>query len=219
MPDQVTAGGRVPAQATRADDSREWLAALDGEPEQAVARLHALLLRAARAEVNRRAPRWGITGPELDDLACQAADDACLAVLRKRGQFRGESRFTTWAYAFVVLEVSSKLPRHAWREREVALADDDWSRLPDRLGIDPGASAEARELAEALQAAVEGELTERQRVAFHALVTEGVPVDVLAGRLGTTRGALYKTVFDARRKIRDSLVATGHLDPRREERR
>jgi len=37
-----------------------------------------------------------------------------------------------------------------------------------------------------------------------------VPIDVLAERLDTTRGALYKTLHDARRKLRDTLGAAGH---------
>jgi RNA polymerase sigma-70 factor (ECF subfamily) len=72
------------------------------------------LLRAARREAARRGPRAQITGPELEDLACQAAGDALLAITRKAGQFRGESRFTTWAYKFVVFEVSAKIGRHFW---------------------------------------------------------------------------------------------------------
>jgi RNA polymerase sigma-70 factor, ECF subfamily len=82
-------------------DSAEWIRSLTGtgpEREQALARLHELLLRVARSEVNRRGPRLQITGPELDDLAHQAAADAMMAIIGKVEQFRGESRFTTWAY-------------------------------------------------------------------------------------------------------------------------
>jgi hypothetical protein len=65
-----------------------------------------MLLRAARREAARRGPRVQITGPELEDLACQAAGDALLAITQKVAQFRGESRFTTWAYKFVLFEVA-----------------------------------------------------------------------------------------------------------------
>jgi RNA polymerase sigma-70 factor (ECF subfamily) len=37
----------------------------------------------------------------------------------------------------------------------------------------------------------------------------GVPIDVLADRLGSTRGALYKTLHDARRKLRAYLEQRG----------
>ena len=44
-----------------------------------------------------------------------------------------------------------------------------------------------------------------QRQVFIALALNGVPIDVLAERLGTTRGALYKTLHDARRKLRSAI--------------
>jgi RNA polymerase sigma-70 factor (ECF subfamily) len=44
-----------------------------------------------------------------------------------------------------------------------------------------------------------------------ALTVDGVPIDVLAERLSTTRGALYKTLHDARRKLRRSLDEQGLL--------
>lgn len=192
----------------------EWLAALSGSGlarEQALARLHELLLRAARAELSRRAGRHQIAGPELDDLAYQSADDAVLAITTKLGEFRGESRFTTWAYKFVVLEVSSKLGRHFWRRPAVALDAADWERLPDRFGVSPADHAERRDLIAAVQRAVEEELTARQRRVFIALVVDGIPLDALAVQLGSNRNALYKTMFDARRKLRAALAANGYL--------
>ncbi|WP_431951300.1 RNA polymerase sigma factor [Actinacidiphila sp. bgisy167] len=195
-------------------ESAQWVRALsaDGEAyEEAAARLHALLLRIAYAELQRRGSRHGIAGPELDDIAHQAAADAVLSITRKIGAFRGDSRFTTWAYKFVVNEVSSKLGRHFWRTAGVRLDPEAWERLPDRLGVDPVRRSEARELVEALREAVEEELTERQRRVFTALAVNGVDADALAAELGTNRNALYKTMFDARRKLRARLAAHGHL--------
>lgn len=195
-------------------ESAQWVRTLsaDGEAyEEAAARLHALLLRIAYAELQRRGSRHGIAGPELDDIAHQAAADAVLSITRKIGAFRGDSRFTTWAYKFVVNEVSSKLGRHFWRTAGVRLDPEAWERLPDRLGVDPVRRSEARELVEALREAVEEELTERQRRVFTALVVNGVDADTLAAELGTNRNALYKTMFDARRKLRARLAAHGHL--------
>jgi RNA polymerase sigma-70 factor (ECF subfamily) len=179
--------------------------------EQALARLHALLLRAARAELGRRAGRHPITGPELDDLAHQCADDAVVAVTTKLGEFRAESRFTTWAYKFVVLEVSSKLGRHFWQRPAISLDAADWERLPDRFEVSPADHAERRDLIAAVRRAVEEELTERQRRVFIAMVVDGIPLDALAVQLGSSRNALYKTMFDARRKLRAALVANGYL--------
>jgi RNA polymerase sigma-70 factor, ECF subfamily len=213
-------GGFTGREAGRsgAPDSQtaEWLAALGGSGlarDQALARLHELLLRAARAELRRRAGRHPITGPELDDLADQSADDAVVAVTAKLGEFRGESRFTTWAYKFVVLEVSSKLGRHFWQRPTVALDAADWERLPDRFGISPADHAERSDMIAAVRRAVDEELTERQRRVFIAIVVDGIPLDALVVELGSSRNALYKTMFDARRKLRAALAANGYLAP------
>ena len=197
------------------EDTATWVRTLSGagpEHDAAVARLHAMLLRVSRAELSRRAGRIALAGPELDDLAHQAADDATLAVLAKLAGFRGESRFTTWAYKFAVFEVSGKLARHAWRGGGVALDAEQWERLPDRLGPGPADQALAAELATAVRRAVDEELTDHQRRLFVAVVVDGVPLDVLVAALDTNRNAVYKTVFDARRKIRQYLVAHGYMD-------
>jgi len=192
----------------------DWLGRLtvDGaERERALAQLHAILLRIARTEVSRRARQHAIAGPEADDLAHQSADDALVSIIGKLGEFRGESRFTTWAYKFVVLEVSSKLGRHFWRRPTAALEAADWERLPDRFGISPHDHAAAAEFTDAVRRAVAEQLTARQREVFEALVVQGVPLDALVVRLGSTRNAIYKTMFDARRKLRAALVANGYL--------
>ena len=199
------------------DETAQWLSELGGPArEQALARLHDLLLRVARAELGRRAGRHPITGPELDDLAHQSADDALLAITVKLAQFRGESRFTTWAYKFVILEVSSKLGRHFWLRPSVALDAADWDRLPDRFGTSPADHVERREMITAVRRAVGG-LTERQRRVFIAIAVDGVPLDALVVQLGSSRGAIYKTMFDARRKLRAALVAEGYLTVSAEE--
>lgn len=180
--------------------------------EEACDRLHAVLLRIARSELRRRSSDMRITGPELDDLAHQAAADALLAITRKLADFRGESRFTTWAYRFVILEVSSKAARHFWRRPTQTLGAEDWDRLPDRLGLDPAHDSQWRELVRAFRQAVDEVLTEHQRQVFLAVVLDGVPLDALVMRWNTNRNAIYKTVFDARRKLRAHLVAHGHLE-------
>jgi RNA polymerase sigma-70 factor (ECF subfamily) len=195
-------------------ESAEWLKALQGrEKDRAVAELHELLLRIARREVHRRNTAGQITGPELDDVAHQAAADALILVTKKLEQFRGESRFTTWAYKFVIFEVSTKLARHFWRSSRASDHDTEWDRLPDRFGVTPSEQAEAQELLAALRRAVETCLTDRQRQVFVAIIVEGMPLDALVAEMGTNRNAVYKIMFDARRKLRSELVASGHLDP------
>jgi RNA polymerase sigma-70 factor (ECF subfamily) len=170
-----------------------------------------MLLRVARAETRRRNGQLQISGPELDDLAHQAAADATLAIIAKIGEFRGESRFTTWAYKFVIFEVSGKIGQHFWRNPAARLEAGEWDRLPDRFGLDPARESEWRDLVRAVRRAVEEELTEHQRHVFTAIALDGVPLDALAAKLGSSRNALYKTMFDARRKLRASLVADGYL--------
>jgi RNA polymerase sigma-70 factor (ECF subfamily) len=195
-------------------ESARWLDDLRGpRRDDAVSRLHARLAKIAGGEVARRRARIPFTGPELDDLVTLAADDATLAVLAKLDDFRGESRFTTWASKFAILEVSNKLGRHLWRSGGVRLDPDAWERMPDRFGLGPGREAETREVLAGLRRAVEAELTDRQRRVFEAIVLNEVPLDVLTVELDTNRGAIYKTLFDARRKLRASLVANELVDP------
>ena len=204
----------MPVVAQLDPESAEWLRVLgrgDQEREAALARLHGMLLRIAQREVRRRGPGLRITGPELEDLAYQSAADALMAITAKLGQFRGESRFTTWAYRFVILEVSDKVGRHFWRRPDVSLEAEDWDRLPDRFGFEPAQESEWRDLLTALRRAVDTELTPRQREAFVAIVLNGVPLDALAVRLGSNRNAIYKMMFDARRKLRAALVANGYI--------
>jgi len=195
--------------------SARWIAELGAEGaarDGAHARLHDLLVRAARAETSRRTARLRLSGAEADDLAHQAAADAMLAVLAKLPTFRGESRFTTWAYKFVVFEVSAKIGRHFWtRQPTLPLDESDWERLPERFGWRPDREAEWRELLAVLRHSVENELTAHQRRVFKAIVLDAVPLDSLCVELATNRNAIYKTLFDARRKLRATLVAKGHL--------
>jgi RNA polymerase sigma-70 factor (ECF subfamily) len=197
------------------DVSAQWLtdlAATGAAREAAQRRLHGLLLRAARREVSRRSGALRVTGAELDDIAHQAAADAMLAILTKLAAFRGESRFTTWAYKFVVFEVSAKIGRHFWRRPSVPMDAEDWDRLPAVFGFGPAEQSQWRELLDALRRAVDEELTDRQRRVFVAIVLNGTPLDSLVIELGTNRNAIYKTLFDARGKLRATLAAKGYLE-------
>jgi RNA polymerase sigma-70 factor, ECF subfamily len=195
-------------------ESAGWLHALSSvgaERDDAVRRLHALLLRAARFEVTRRQRTAGpgSGSRDLDDLAVQAADDALVAILRKLHTFRGDSRFTTWAYKFALLEAAAKLRGRPWQAREVPLDDDGWAQLLDDRHAAPEAQAETCELIGAVRDAIAEVLTSRQRAVLVAITLNDVPIDVLAERQNTTRGALYKTLHDARRKLRARLAQDG----------
>jgi RNA polymerase sigma-70 factor (ECF subfamily) len=201
------------------DESRAWVRDLrDGAPgrDAAVERLHALLLRGARFEVSRRrATLPHLRGDELDDIALEAADDALMSVLRRLDDFRGRSRFSTWAYKFALFEAAVKLRKRAWQRREIPLEPDTWNLFRSAYPA-PDTEAEVGELLHEIQQAIADELTPHQRRVLLALAVDGVPIDVLAERLGSTRGALYKTLHDARRKLRAALdergFALAHLE-------
>jgi RNA polymerase sigma-70 factor, ECF subfamily len=190
-------------------DSREWPRSLRSggrTGEEAIARLHALLLRAARFEVARRRASLPHLGRgDLDDIALEAANDALVSVLRRLDDFRGDSRFTTWVYKFALLEAAVKLRKRAWQARELPVEAEVWSLFP-RVGIEPDAEIEQSELLSTLQTAIAETLTPHQRRVLVAVALNGVPIDVLAERLETTRGALYKTLHDARNKLRRHLA-------------
>jgi RNA polymerase sigma-70 factor (ECF subfamily) len=195
-------------------DSVAWLEGLSsvGRLRDATTeRLFELLLRVARSEARRRSGQLGIAGLELDDLAHQAAADAVVHVVAKVGEFRGESRFTTWACKFAIFELSTKIGRHFWRHPTTSMDAEGWDRLPDRFGLDPAEASEWGALVVALRAAVDQDLTDHQRRIFVAIVLNGVPLDALVTELGSNRNAIYKALFDARRKLRASLVTNGYL--------
>jgi RNA polymerase sigma-70 factor (ECF subfamily) len=194
-------------------ESAEWLRGLqtDGpEREQTIGRLHALLLRVARGEAARRRPTLPDRAHEdVDDLCVQAASDAVMAVLAKLSTYRGAARFTTWAYKFAIYETSSRLRRHAWRQRQILRDDAILERLPD-TALPPLQRMEKDQLMAALDRAIREQLTERQRMIFQNVTVHDVPIDVLAERLASTRGAIYKTLHDARRKLRQALIEAGY---------
>src|SRR5437764_2988380 len=196
-----------------ARDSQGWierLRATGAERDAALVELHALLLRAARFEVNRRrASSPHLRGSDYDDLAQQSADDALVAILRKLGDFRGDSRFTTWAYKFALYEAAANVRKRAWQGREIPLKAETWPLIVDEHQRSAQQSVEATDVLAVLGEAIESELTPHQREVLVAITLNGVPIDVLAERLNTTRGALYKTLHDARQKLRAALRARG----------
>jgi RNA polymerase sigma-70 factor (ECF subfamily) len=191
--------------------SRRWVEQLRADHpryEDATAKLHDVLRRAATYELHRR--RGPLSGQEFDDVAQQCADDAMLKILARIDDYEGLSRFTTWAYKFVIFEVSTKAARHAWRHHPPGDEDPVWDQLPDTVAPRPGDQAERREQLAALVRAIDEDLTSRQREVFVAIALNDAPIDVLALQLDSNRNAIYKNLFDARRRLRASLAAAGH---------
>lgn len=210
----MTVVGRgQPSLADADSEPEDWVRSLSGEgPEREVAlrRLHVLLLRASRHQVSRMRPMLGGAGETvLDELAQQSADEAMVALLGKLSTFQGRSRFTTWAYKFAILQAASEVRAQAWRSRQVSLEDGP---ITVDLGPTVEQFAEGADLARAVHAAIAEALTPHQRRIMLALLVDEVPIDVLAERLGTNRNALYKTLHDARVRVRTQLARSGHLE-------
>lgn len=188
--------------------SRAWVTRLTdtgARREAAVAELHELLVGAARYALAQRGSQLAREG--VSDLAVQAADDALMAILARLHEYRGESRFTTWAWKFAFYEACVAVRKRRWLGREVPVEEDGWDALAHDAA--PDGPVEQKELLSAIRVAVEGALSAHQRRVFVALALNEVPVDVLAERLGTTRGALYKTLHDARGRLRAALAERG----------
>jgi RNA polymerase sigma-70 factor (ECF subfamily) len=197
-------------------ESRAWLERLRSAGQtrdQAIVELHEFLVRAARHEAERRRPSLPAhVAADLGELAGQAAGDAAIVILRKLDTYRGESRFTTWAFKFAIFEVSAVLRRAAWRDRPIVLDDASWERMAEQ-SAQPDRVAEFREMVVEIRHYVATDLTPRQREVFTAVVVDEVPMDVLAERLDTSRGAIYKMLHDARAKLRTRFADRAWTEP------
>ncbi|MDF1603231.1 sigma-70 family RNA polymerase sigma factor [Nocardioides sp. YIM 152315] len=195
-------------------DNAEWVRALTSRGDQyerATTELYLWLVKIAFVELRRRASYVQLSGPELDDVAHQAAGDAALSICRKVRTFRGECRFTTWAYRFVAFEVSSKVNRHVWNRPRVSLDDEEWGALATDPDDSPETHAEAHDMLDAVTQIVREDLSARQQHAFEAITVRGRSVRQVANDLGSNPNAVYKVMFDARRKLRDGLTAGGFV--------
>ena len=173
--------------------------------------MHELLLRAARFEVARRRPTLPhLRGGGLDDVAFEAQQTTRMERARRLDDFRGLSRFTTWAYKFAIFEAAREAASaRAWQGRELPLEPESWSLFASTAQSPAGGAEPQQELLLTLQHAIAVVLTPHQRQVLVALALNGIPIDVLAERLGTNRNALYKTLHDARRKLRGHLAENG----------
>ncbi|HET8930351.1 MAG TPA: sigma-70 family RNA polymerase sigma factor [Acidimicrobiales bacterium] len=194
----------------------EWVARLESTGQariEAVAQLHALMLRATRHQIARMAEATTLGGARRDEIAHTAADEATMSALRKLDSFEGRSRFTTWAYKFGILRAGVEVRRTAWRHREIHL--DEVPEPSSPYGSAPEAHVEATDLAQAIRDGLDRVLTDHQRQVAVALLVDGIPIDVLSDRMGTTRNALYKTLHDARARLRAHLATLGFAVPER----
>jgi RNA polymerase sigma-70 factor (ECF subfamily) len=200
--------------------NEEWIAALrhKGDPAQndALADLLQRLRRSIYFYLSQdRSDLRGLATQELAQMAEDLAQDATLRVIDNLGNFRGESRFTTWATKIAIRLAISDLRRSRYKDFSLDELTADGDLLPISTRITASASptpekeAERDDVLEKIDAALREALTERQYQALVAVALKEIPMDVLAERMGTNRNALYKLIHDARRKLKTHLEAQG----------
>jgi RNA polymerase sigma-70 factor (ECF subfamily) len=198
--------------------NEEWRVALTSGAEAqaaALSDLRAYVLRAALYALHRRRNSLRDVAPtDIEQLAEDCAQEALAAILAHLDRFRGESRFTTWAYAFAVNAALVAARRERWGRVPLDRLLDS-RELVERLGSagaassDPQRHAVRGEILLAVRQGIERHLTKRQREALTAIVFEEVPLDELARHWDTNRNALYKLLHDARRKLKAHLSQCG----------
>lgn len=188
--------------------NEEWIEALRGPGrDEALADLQVLLVRALRVALSGRGR---LTEADLEDFA----QDALLRIIDALDSFRGEARFTTWAYKIAIRVALSELRRRRWRDVSLdtltGAADSDF--IPNTLAdpaVDPEQQAIQRMVLDTIRRAIAEDLTEKQRKALIAARVQGIPTEIIAQKLGTNRNALYKLLHDARKRLQKALTDKG----------
>jgi len=199
--------------------NQEWLHDLNtsgSTQEAAIDDLRDLLLRAALYFFSRNTGDFqGMDREEIAQRAEDCAQDALMAVLDHLSDFRGDSKFTTWAYKFAINMAMMAARRERWKGVSLdELASDEshffeWI-LKDRSdGSAPEQSAIQAEIQSIIQEIIEDDLTDNQRRVLVMMVFHQVPMDEVVRHLNTNRNAVYKMLHDARRKIKHGLQSRG----------
>jgi len=204
---------------TKKRSNEEWLHALRGRgaPQQeALNDLRDYLLRAVFVYLSRhRSDLSHFHHDELRQLAEDWAQDALLAIMDKLDTFRGQSKFTTWAYRFVINLAAGELRRRRWRDISLDMlpAEEEelapLSFIEDTRAQDPERAVQQEEIWITIQRVIDEELTDRQRTALTSFVLKGMPMDEVARRLDTNRNNVYKLMHDARKKLKKRLTERG----------
>lgn len=191
--------------------NEEWLHDLSasGEiQETAIADLRNLLLRAALYFFHRNLGEFeGMTREEILQCAEDCAQEALIAVMNHLSDFRGDSKFSTWAYKFAINMSLMTARRQRWKGKSVDQLD--FSKDTRFAELMPDRSAIQHEIIDMIQEVIQGELTERQREVLILMVFQQMPMDEVVHRLDTNRNAIYKLLHDARRKLKTKLQARG----------
>jgi RNA polymerase sigma-70 factor (ECF subfamily) len=148
--------------------------------------------------------------PNFDALADEVVQDTLLRVLDNLSSFEGRSKFTTWVYKIAVRIALTELRRKRWQDVSLDEIVDNYEasanlRMMDDSGVSPESAVERTNMVERIEHIIAEELTERQRTALLAIAIQGMPMPVVAERLGMNRNALYKLLHDARLKLKQRL--------------
>lgn len=199
--------------------NEEWLHGLKATgdiQEAALADLRELLLRAALYFFSRNLGDFrGVNREEILQRAEDCAQEALIAVMTHLSDFRGDSKFTTWAYKFAINMALMTARREAWRGKSLEeLSSLDHKKLFEWIGdkssgLAPDQSALREEISQIIRNVIEQDLTEKQRKVLILMVFNEVPMDKVVKQLNTNRNAIYKMLHDARRKLKSSLQARG----------
>jgi RNA polymerase sigma-70 factor, ECF subfamily len=196
--------------------SAEWLRALrasGAEQQKALETLRRGILRALQWYLAEHRSTWGLDQEQARALAEDLTQEALITVLEKLATFRGESQFTTWAYAVALRRALGELRRKRWQAsslaaREARTPPPIWP-LEDQRAQNPEQAAQQSELWHTIREVMERDLTVRQRTVLIGHVFQGVPLDIVAEQLGTNRDNVYKLLHDARKKLKQRLLQRG----------
>lgn len=195
--------------------NEEWLRALKAdriEQDDALKDLRETILRAMRAYL---AADSGYRSEEVKQIAEDCAQETLLTIRQKIDTFKGESRFTTWATSIAIRILLGELRRRRWKHLSIQhsrighdLPNQPIETLQSR-DPDPELALQQDEIWQTLTTIIEEELTARQRYILIASVFQGMPLDLVADRLGTNRDNVYKVLHDARKKLKTCLTKRG----------
>lgn len=153
----------------------------------------------------------GRDDPRLPALVDDSAQEALLRILDRLDTFAGRSRFTTWANKIALRVALTELRRHRWKDRSLEeMVEEQGPAVLGGSEEKTERSAERSRAVELVERLIARQLTDRQRRALVAVAVRGMPMEVVAERLGMNRNALYKLLHDARRRLRRELERLGY---------
>jgi RNA polymerase sigma-70 factor, ECF subfamily len=194
----------------------EWLRALSASgivQGDALKELREILIRGMRAYLAEDRGYNSVQGSEARQIVEDCAQETLLIIQRKIGTFRDESRFTTWASTIAIRQLLGELRRRKWKDLSIdpsSIGRDLPKRPMEAFQSDtPEIALQQNEVWTLLKRIVEKDLTSRQRFVLTASAFQGMPLDLIADKLGTNRDNVYKILHDARKKMKECLTKRG----------